>query len=81
VTTPAQPEVKVARYGSYTTTWDVILPTRQMTIKIGPIPGRKPFGDHVAIIRPQCALQNLGILRDFGDQAAIGSGRIAPRFE
>jgi hypothetical protein len=24
VTAPAQPEVNVARYGSYTTTWDVI---------------------------------------------------------
>jgi hypothetical protein len=52
-----------------------------MTIKIGPIPGRKPFGDHLAIIRPQFALQNPGILRNFGDQTAIGSGQIAPRFE
>ena len=24
MTTPAQPEINVARYGSYTTTWDVI---------------------------------------------------------
>ena len=57
------------------------LPARQMTIKIGPIPGREPLGDHMAIIRPQFALQNSGILRNFGNQTAIGSSQLAPRLE
>lgn len=52
-----------------------------MATKKGSIPGRKPFGDHMAIIRPQFAIQNPGILWNFGDQTAIGSGQIAPTFE
>jgi hypothetical protein len=37
--------------------------------------------DHMAIMRPQFTFQNPGILRNFGDQTAIGGGQISPRFQ